>query len=296
MKILKFTLPLALLGFLIFNIISDWQTVVPLLAKVNYFFLLASFLVMLLIYPEGALGWYMILKKAKINISVTKALKIWLISNTSRYIPGSIWQYVGRVEMARVKANLDRNKTLSSLLLEIFLVLTAGVLMSALSFSSVKSEEFRIPYWIYLLPFPLVFLHPFFANKILNFLIKFLKKGKVKYQLSLSLKDTLLIFPYFLLNFILNGIALFFLSAAITGNFNLSLPSLIGFYALAWVIGYVTILSPGGIGVTEVSLAFLLGLQIPVAVASLVAVVYRFLLTIAELIVFSLSLRKGSHD
>ncbi len=296
MKILKFTLPLVLLGLLIFKIISDWQTVLPLLTNLNYFFLLTSFLVMLLIYPEGALGWYMILRKAKINISLKKAIKIWIVSNTSRYIPGSIWQYISRVEMAKLKANLDRDKTLSSLLLEIFLVLTAGVLMSAFSFSSVRLEEFRIPYWIYLLPFPLLLLHPFFANKILNFLIKFLKKGKVKYQLSLSLKDTLLVFPYFLLNFILNGIALFFLIAAITGNFNLSLSSSIGFYSLSWVIGYVTLLSPGGIGVTEVSLTFLLGLQMPIPVASLVAIVYRFLLTVAELIVFSLCLKKGEND
>lgn len=291
MKVLKFFVPVFLLLFLLFNALSNFSKVQAVFLQLDPLPLLLAFIIMLFIYPEGAFGWYMILKKADLKISFKKALRIWIISNASRYIPGSIWQYIGRVELSK-KVGIAREATVSSVLLEIFLVLISGIFVSLLAFPFIKLEFLDSSKWIYFLPIPLFILHPKLSSKILVFLGKVLKKGDFNPKLTLSFKDTVSIFPVFLLNFLLNGFALFFVIVSLTHNFEiLNLIKSTGFYSLSWVLGYISLISPGGIGVSELSLAGLYGFEMDFAKASLVALLYRLMLTVAEILIFCLALK-----
>ena len=69
----------------------------------------------------------------EINLPIKVASRIWLISNTSRYIPGKIWPYVGRVELAKREARIERSESVLSLLIEIFLTIAAAGLVALLA-------------------------------------------------------------------------------------------------------------------------------------------------------------------
>lgn len=293
-RLLKFIFPAVLLGFLVGNIVKNWYLVVEQWSSFSIFPFVVGFLFMLLIYPEGAIGWYIVLRKINVKINFKNALRIWVIANTSRYIPGKIWQYLGRIELAK-REGTSRAKTFASLLIEIFLVLTAGIFVSLLSLPFLPLKEFA-HWWVFLILFPFLLLHPFLSNKIIDILSKFSKRDFGVVKVNLGFRDTVLSLPWFILNFFINGLALFFLVSSVSQNFNPNLiMALTGFYALSWVIGFVSFFTPGGIGVTEVSLAYLLSTIMPFALASLVALSYRFFLTIAELLVLAVVLRiKGS--
>lgn len=73
----------------------------------------------------------------------------------------------------------------------------------------------------------------------------------------------------------------------------------IGCSAIAWVIGYISFITPSGLGVREGTLAALLALMYPMPVAIVASLLFRIVCTIGELIaillfVIFLKLNKGS--
>lgn len=279
-KLLKFLISIVLLGFLFANVAQNWNAVSGILSGFKVLPLIVSFLFLLLVYPEGAFCWWVVLQRMGIKASLTSAICVWIISNTSRYIPGTIWQYIGRVELVKREIGVPRNKTIVSLLVEIFLVLSAGVFVAA--FSPVK-----LGWWLFLLPVPLLLLHPTIANKIIALIAKISKKEIGRFNAKLSFSDTISSFPWFVLNFLINGAALSFLVVSLGQKVGLvDFFAFAGFYALSWMVGYLAVFAPAGLGVTEVTLSYLLSFNMPLVVASVIALSYRFFLTITELLIF----------
>jgi len=251
--------------------------------------------VLLLIYPESAFAWFILIRKIGVGVSIKNALYVWVVSNSSRYLPGSIWQYVGRVELG-MQAGIPRQKSILAVLYETLLIIIAGLFVSLFTISYWSTVGIKSYMVVLGVLFPLVFLHPTVINKALLLLAKFSKKQQPAVT-PLKVNDYVTVLPFFLINFFLNGIALTFLVYSFTGDPDFGKLFLFsGMYALSWLVGYFSIFAPGGIGVTEVALALLLSLYLPLPLASAVAVSYRFLLVIAEIIVFVLTLKLGRSE
>lgn len=285
-NIFKVLIPILLLAFLLRNVVTNWAQFENYLLNLDVLPLILSFMVMLIIYPEAAFSWYLLIRNDKIKLA--KATRVWVISISSRYIPGTLWQYLGRIELAKSDLNISRKKTIISLIQEIFLSVLAAC------FVSLFALEFIIPSTQikYLLFFFLVaggvMLIPFVSGKILKILLKITKR-KVDGEFAVSNNVNLLLpLPFFVFNFILNGLGLLLIQYAFLHNMDLNLLTISGIYAFSWLIGYFTLIAPGGLGVTEVSLAYFLSIyaQIPLSVASGIALVFRFVLTLAEMAVF----------
>lgn len=290
-RAIKVAIPGLLIGLLMWNIGKDWQTILYYWADFRILPFAIGFSFLLMDYPEGALAWHVILRKMGVQIHVWKSLRVWIVSTTTRYLPGSIWQYISRVELAR-GMGITRSETLISMMAEAFFALTAGLFLAGLVIPFISFERLNVNFWFLLLPALLLFLHPAIANQMIMFIGKFSKRKIKKMGVSLSLKDTVLIFPWFIVNFLINGLALFFLVLSLTGNLApTQLLAFTGFYALSWVLGYIAFFAPAGVGITEVSLAYLLSFSMPLSLASAIALSYRFFLTIAELLVFLFVLR-----
>lgn len=286
-NLLKIVIPIVVFSFLGWQVIIDWPQVAGYFQKIKLQYLIISIPVFLLIYPEGVVCWWAILKKMKIKIPFSAAAKIWIISNASRYIPGKIWQYVGRVELSKKEAGIERSETLFSLLLEIFLTIIAAGLVSILALPVIGLQSLNKSFFIFLLPALLIMLHPKVANIVISIIAK-LSKNRIKFAYPLNFADSISIFPLYILNFLLNGLALYLLVISVNGG-GISINNLLiisGFYAFSWVVGFLSFFSPGGIGVTEITLAYLLSFLIPLSLASSVAILYRFMLTISELLIF----------
>ncbi len=68
------------------------------------------------------------------------------------------------------------------------------------------------------------------------------------------------------------------------------LPVIIGIYATAWTIGFLSFITPSGLGVREGMLSLLLTVYLPPATATLVALLSRLWSTLAELVLASAAL------
>jgi len=297
MKLLaKFLLPAGLLFFLLSNAVADISSVRELFADFQLTPFLIAFSLLLIDYPQGAEGWHILLGRMGIKMKFKDSLRIWILSTTARYIPGSIWQYVGRIELGR-KAGIARKDIITSMLAEVFFVLVAGVTMASLSLLFVDLKDLGVGIWIFFLPFVFFILHPAISKRIIRLLAKLTNRVDMDLDNELGLGDSLYVLPFYVVNFLINGTALYFLVLALGIELQVSqIAAFTGFYAASWVLGYIAVFAPAGVGVTEITLAGLLSLSMPFSVASAVALSYRFFLTIAEVTVFLLVLNfDGKH-
>src|SRR5439155_16228360 len=78
-----------------------------------------------------------------------------------------------------------------------------------------------------------------------------------------------------------------------------ALPICIGIYAIGWDIGFVSFITPSGLGFREGAIAGLLALSLPtlpLVWGSILAIVSRFVSTIAELVCVSIAYLSGGQQ
>lgn len=287
MKILKIVFPLVLISFLVLNIVENWGQIVLNWHNFQSIYVFFAFLFLLIVYPEAAFSWYILLAKMGIKRKLRNVLYVWIVANISRYIPGTVWQFIGRIGLAERIIRVSKKDSGVSLLGEIFFGLAGASLMSLLSFPVWNLVKVEYIWIIVLVPLVILGFHPSVLTRIIRLIAYALKRDLGTFSFSLGFLDSLLMTFLSMSNFILNGIAIFLLLKAINISMRMEMIAVLsGFYALSWTVGYISVFAPGGIGVTEISLAYLLSSFMPFSSASLVALFYRFLLTMAEILVF----------
>lgn len=289
---IKFLLPVLAFFFLLRNIIVDWHELGSQLLLIHPGYLFLSFIAALFVYPEAAFTWYLLVRRMGAEISLFPAIKVWIIANTSRYIPGTIWQYIGRTELMK-QYNVDRKIVGLSILVEIVITLLAAGVIGAFTVSKfvVLLDQYLPSLSVVLLAIAAASLVLFFNTKLRSMIgLLIYQKAHIRIsesKLGVHVLHYVDLLPLFAGNFLLNGLAIYGLIA----SFGVFLPiesvfTISSFYAMAWTIGFLSILSPGGVGVTEVVMAYMLSTLMPVSLASIIIIAYRFMLTLAELLSF----------
>lgn len=291
-KYLNFFLPLVLVIFILSRIFKDFSTVKSYFLHIQALPLLASLILLLIVPFLTAIGWQIIICGLGYKKSLKVAIKIWIISSAGRYIPGVIWQYLGRVELAHQRLEIPRQVTVISLILESYMALTSAIFLSLFTIPLLNdhlliSHFLKFKYVFILLLLPLLLFHPYIANKMFRVLAKVFKTNLKSNNLTKSFYLSLKSLPFYLVNFIFHGLALYLLIYSLTNQFSYyQLLEVLSFYSFSWVLGYLVIFAPAGLGVTEGVLAYLLSIILPFSVSGALAVFYRFIMTITEIVSF----------
>src|SRR6266849_6359603 len=143
----------------------------------------------------------------------------------------------------------------------------------------------------------LIVLHPRVLNGLLNLALRLLKRDPV--QLTLRYNDILLITLAWCASWFVAGCAFYILMLALWPDAPfVALPICIGIYALAWDIGFVSFITPSGLGVREAAIVglFALALPLPVGLATVLALLSRFVSTIAEVVCVSIAYLSGGKQ
>jgi len=115
-----------------------------------------------------------------------------------------------------------------------------------------------------------------------------LKKDEVSYNPSFL--NRMAIFAVYLVSWILMGISFKLFIVAVSPETEISYSFAAGTYIASYVIGYLSIIAPGGLGVREAIMAAIMQVIMPFPSATLIAFANRFFITIVEAIVSLLAL------
>jgi uncharacterized membrane protein YbhN (UPF0104 family) len=196
-----------------------------------------------------AVVWRQIVVDLVTQVAWLPALRVWMISNMGRYLPGSVWHLVGRVMIGQ-DAGVQKSSGALGVILEQALQLFSALLIvgASLPFWSPDSIVGQYKWLAWFVPLGLVAIHPRLFFPILNFGLTKLGKAPIPNTLTygMMVRYTL----YYILVHLCNGLAL--VAAVVALGHPLSLaPIVLGSAMFAWTLGYLIIFSPGGLGVRE---------------------------------------------
>lgn len=286
----KVAIPILIFSFLFYQLSKDWQEVVSALTSANLTWFIPAIVCLLPILLFASFAWHSLITSFGIKIPFWKNFRLWVLSNAARFLPGSIWQYPGRVYLAS-KEGASVAVSSACLVIEILLQVLAGAVIIFLVIPFLPLEFTITPFFPLLAIIPLlIFL---FLPKVLHLtfplllrLYKKIKKATVVAEPPLLKKPPWQALLATFGAFILPGASLYFLIHAFT-NVPFTLPISIGVYAVAWLAGYFVFIVPAGLGITDAALATLLALFLPLPVASLIVICFRFLLLANEVLIIS---------
>jgi len=261
----------------IFFILKNYHTELKeAAAQIHASYFLLSFACIFLAKIMLAMFMRYVLHSVEKDLSFSACFNIYNLSQLGKYLPGNIWHFVGKAA-AYKKNGFSLGNIRDALFIEnIWLVVSAliyGLVLITL-FNFIFVQQLLISYYKYVLIF--LFITPiiiFITNKVL------------RVNLNLIFTDSRLCLKIIVLQiFIWSLLGMGFAVPAIpflpedTGIF-----MIVGLYAIAYSIGFVTPFAPAGIGVREGVLALGLLPYMSLDVLVLVSVVNRAIYIIVEL-------------
>lgn len=215
-----------------------------------------------------------------VQMSYTTAARIWFASQLARYAPGNVWHMLGRAYLSR-EAGAGAQAVGMSMVLELLQTITAALLVAALSLVFWPTRELLSLWTLMLVPLLLCYCWPPLLQRPLAWVAgRFRQSGDA---IPLRRRDLFALLPGYCATWLVYGCGFFLLTIAIYPLPLAALPQLSGIFAIAWVVGFMSFITPSGLGVREGVLSYLLSALMPTPTALLLALLARVWLTVAEL-------------
>lgn len=251
-------------------------------SRLGFLFLALAFIMATCSIFFQAIIWQNILNGFGYKVKFQALAKGFFISFLPRYIPGTIWGYISRSHWLFVEFSIPYGISSFASLIEMISVLLAAILIISNPITSNVSGLWLI------------------YNLIICILCFILinRLTKTNFPFSKAIKGFLGIpkFPIrhwgityvaYILHWLIIGVASYFCVLAVQPSLHTSLPYLkiTTSYTFAWVFGFVIFFIPGGLGIREVSLAYLLSTYVGFSFieGSSIALIIRLEFLLAEL-------------
>lgn len=238
----------------------------------------------------NAHGWSMVISAFGDELETTQALKIWLMSEACRWLPGSVWNYGARAVQATANGVRKSNASIS-LVVELLFGLLSWIIVGC----------FGLGYYSHIVRDAIArfnvtpSLGPIAAGVVgvLAFaLMMYLVRSRISalvqrliaaFHLRPNWRKLAISQVYYVLLGTLNGLAFLAVIRAVVPDANIPTSAVIGANAIAWLVGFFAIFAPGGLVVREATLAALLVIWLPNEAALAAAILWRTIQIFVEI-------------
>lgn len=233
--------------------------------------------------------WRIILKGLGYVVPYAVIFKGFALSFLPRYIPGTVWGYLSRGEWFFREYGIPRMITNIGSIQEVVVVLVSAVILLAIEDFPSSNFIFQLTWSILILALPILSWLLFDRLARISFISKVIKIDQ-----SLSSSKSFIIhwhqaiFIYIFQWVILGGVV-FATQAAFTGNaWNETIHRLAlsaRSFSIAWVMGFLVVFVPGGLGIRELVLTNMLtiNLGLPIELSGVISIISRFWLLAGEI-------------
>jgi hypothetical protein len=288
LRALQLAVAAAALGFAWHALSAQWSGVRDQLSRLrlDWAWVALSGVIFLGTYGVLIETWREMLRAWRSSLSFVSAMRIWAKSNLGRYVPGKVWQIGAMAFMAERARVSPIAATGSAVLNTIVNIATGFVVVAALGW-----RLFDLPFAggkraamilialgaVGLAVLPLVL--PWLLRTVKRLTGRELSVGPLPASaIGVAIVGNVVAW-------ILYGLAFAAFARGILGETHGSLTGYIAVYALSYLVGYLVLLAPAGVGVREASMIALL----PAArladpgQAAILAVTSRLWLTVLEI-------------
>lgn len=300
LKILQYLLIAIIFYFLLKSVVKNWSQVKDFSWQFDYWLLIISFLLQFLTLFWLVKIWQRMLRHTGSSVSYFKLFKVWFYANLGKYLPGKVWQFLGMIYMLEKERVPKKSSFSTGVMAQSFSVIS-GLFISVFFLGTDLYHRFfsrkpglMIGLAIFSLGILVLLCYPKVLERILNLGLRIVKKEKI--TLDLKGKDVIIYLLSYSLSWLLFGLAFLIFVKSMTQTDFKMYPTLTGAYAFSLNIGFLAIFTPGGIGVREGILVFLLSSFFPLPVSTLISLLSRLWMTVGEVLCFLIAIPLKSSE
>ena len=262
------------------------DTLLSMSNHMNMTLLIYGILCFVIFYFLRSYIWHRLIQGLGHEIPFKNSCYMWAISELKRYIPGSIWSFMGRTIIFSEKG-VNKKDTAKSLIIEAELFIIGSAILSVLALPFIF-PGFQLQFTT---------LSGFLVTTSLVILLTlYIFSKRILSILNFQLSTLNFIFPSYppaenLLLILISTAALFFFGLGnylVIGSYLPLHPQMIleltGFFVLSFLIGYLSILTPAGFGVREGMMIYGLTKITTASVAAFASIFSRITLILAEVL------------
>lgn len=243
-------------------------------------FLLGAFIAnFLAFFVMGSCWAYMV--KRHHPAQYLNLVESFYVSQITRYVPGGIWSFWARIEN-NTKMGISKSATGYFLAIENINLLFTAALFSLLAFTLITSTYFvmfGVVFLVLLASFGTFFFFPDIMHKLLDIFSR-----KFSFQIvynDLGHAEQAVVLLFFVVYWILFGISFYIILEGM-GAHHAVFVTIIGINAASWLIGYLSLLTPSGIGAREAAAVLMLSTVTTALIAIPTAIIARIIFTLSE--------------
>ncbi|OGH11456.1 MAG: hypothetical protein A3B38_01415 [Candidatus Levybacteria bacterium RIFCSPLOWO2_01_FULL_36_13] len=267
----------------VFRIIYTSATkAINAISEINLVFLLISLLFFIFFFFLRSYLWKLILGERGNQFSFKENALHLSTSELKRYVPGNIWAFMARTAVFE-KDNLPKKEIVSFIIKEA-IVLSLSSLILSLIFLFYFENNYYLKYGVFVFVATASFI--FIFHKTLAKLVPngILKSTFYLFIPNYSVWNNLIILLWAILTFFIFGLGTYFSIFSIFYLDPRNLLSYVGLFSFSFFVGYVSFITPMGIGVREGTMTYTLATFIGTSAAAIGAIFTRVILIISELI------------
>lgn len=268
-------IPLLLLSFYFLAriLLAHQEKVMPYLGKLNGYTLAVSILLFFAYFGLRGWVWQKLLEREGYTIDTGKTFLHYHLSEIKRYTPGNVFSFLARIT-SFTKFNVPKSLILKLLLVEVILLVVSASLLSIPALLLFVRMPMELKSILILLVLCIVFSGGFITIRV----------KKMSLSRLVSLFSTYIdVFFLLLLAWFFFGLAHFFVLVSFTEINPSYFFALVSLFVWSWLGGYLSFVTPMGLGVREALTTLGLSIVVPSYVASAVSISARLILIVSEL-------------
>ncbi|MDR2722897.1 MAG: flippase-like domain-containing protein, partial [Cellulomonadaceae bacterium] len=271
-------------AFLIVAVVRQWPAFSAAASRVDGWSIAGAAVAGLLALGCALFAWRNAIAATSKKIPLGDAAHTYFVSQLGKYVPGAVWPVVAQMELMRKYGVARANSALGSILAMVVglgsavLVGTVGIFLAGGSIAS---------YW-WLLPIAAgcaAALVPPLLRWALQLAARIHTRFTVFADVPIKGSYLLQVAGWSALGWLFWGIHAWFILGALVPSTPRLFWFAIGSFAVAWAVGFVIIIAPGGIGPRELALTGLLSTVATPSDALALVIITRLLMTLLDVAV-----------
>ena len=269
------------LGFVVHWIAGLGGEVWSMIVRLDWLLVVLSGVLFMPFFAFRAAAWETIAVAAGLKSPSWAIWRMWAFSELARYIPGNVWSFAIRYKIAH-RGGVDRKRSLASLIVE------SGSLVGGASIVAMLA----LPVGWYMVIVACIAIASIMVLLLGPYLIqRYWPTGDIGIVLPVGR-----LYLYYVAAWVFYGAGAATLWWAFPEHELMPWSLAFGSNVAAWLVGYLSIVTPMGLGVREVAFVTLVPPELGASLAGLVALITRLMMIVTEFLFIGFTIIISHRD
>lgn len=269
-------------ALLVVGVVQQWDAIVRDFARLSVGTVVVGVLATLVALVANMASWRAMTAATGTRLPVAAASSVFFVGQLGKYVPGGVWSIAAQAELGRAHG-LARTTSAAASLASMLVSMVTAALVGIVGLLVGAPDGLATFWWLALVAaLGLVALVPPVLARLIALAMRLLRRPRQ--VVTLSWGATTASIAWSAAMWLAYGVQATTVLRAFGADGPAVPPLATGAYAVAWLVGFLVVVAPAGLGAREGVLVLLLGPVAGVSGALALAVVSRALMTLGDVL------------